>query len=187
MREFIYFSSKARTSGNFDDLMKAGRMDIVIHFIINTFFLSNNMRDDVRLHLIFYGAPDPPKHLILESNPDMPISKKDVAGLIKRMLFKYKGKETEQIYPGCYIDRKNFFQIVNEKIEEGKEIVILDKSGEEISKSKINENCVFLFGDHEGLPKKEVRRLKKESKKISLGKNVYFASQSVTIINYLLD
>ncbi|MHA1869020.1 MAG: hypothetical protein ACTSXD_13335, partial [Candidatus Heimdallarchaeaceae archaeon] len=37
MREFIYFSSKAHTSGNFDseNLMKAGRMDIVCHVVVN--------------------------------------------------------------------------------------------------------------------------------------------------------
>jgi tRNA (pseudouridine54-N1)-methyltransferase len=187
MREFIYFSSKAQTSGNFDDLMKAGRMDIVIHFIINTFFISNKMRDDVKLHLIFYGAPDPPKHIIFESNQDMPISKKDVAGLIRRMLFKYKSKTTEQIYPGCSIDRKNFFQVIEDKLNQGKRIILLDRRGKEISKNELKEDCVFVFGDHEGLPKKEMKRLGGKSEKVSLGNRVYFASQTATIINYLLD
>ena len=57
MRHFVYFSNEAATSGNFntDDLMKAGRMDIAVHFVINTFFLSHSLRDDVVLHLVFYG------------------------------------------------------------------------------------------------------------------------------------
>ena len=52
MREFIYYSENARTSGNFDvnNLMKAGRMDIVCQIIIMSFFTSHHMREDVKLH-----------------------------------------------------------------------------------------------------------------------------------------
>ena len=65
MREFIYYSEGAVTSGNLikDDLKKAGRMDIVCNVVISTFFISNAMRDDVRLHLIFDGPPQAPRHL----------------------------------------------------------------------------------------------------------------------------
>jgi tRNA pseudouridine-54 N-methylase len=167
--------------------MKAGRMDIAIHFIINSFFLSNNLRDNIKLHLIFYGPPCPPRHITLVSNPDMPISKKDVAGLIRRMLFKYKNNKTEEVYPGCYIDNKNFFQIIDEKIKEGKRIIILDKGGKDVEKANIDGNCVFIVGDHEGLPLKEMKRLKGTAEKIEISKKVYFASHVATIINYLLD
>jgi tRNA pseudouridine-54 N-methylase len=187
MREFIYFSSKANTSGNFTDLMKAGRMDIAIHFIINSFFLSNNLRDDVKLHLIFYGPPTPPRHITLVSNPDMPISKKDVAGLIRRMLFKYRPGENKEIYPGCFIDNRNFFNVIEEKIKEGKRICILDKGGKDIEDADIDGNCVFIIGDQEGLPSKEIKRLKETAEKIEIGKKVYFASHVVTIINYIMD
>ena len=86
MREFLYYSTKARTSGNFDlqNLMKAGRMDIVCNVIIAVFFLSHKLRENVKLHLVFHGMPCPPRHLILESDPEIPISKKDVSGLIIR-------------------------------------------------------------------------------------------------------
>jgi len=97
MRHFVYFSSEARTSGNFNvsELMKAGRMDIVIHVIINSFFLSHSLRDDVKLHLIFYGAPDPPKHIEIQVKPETRLSKKDVANLIKKF-FTSTGKEKKQ-------------------------------------------------------------------------------------------
>lgn len=190
MREFIYFSSKARTSGNFTDLMKAGRMDIVIHFLINSMFISNNIRDDVILHLIFYGQPDPPKHLEINSNKEVEISKKDVAGLIKRMLYKYKEGRKIEVFPGCFVEKKSLFEVIDELKKQRKEIYILDKNGknaEEIIKNIDKENAVFLVGDHEGLPKKEVKRLKQLCKTISLGKTVYFASQTATILNYILD
>ena len=49
MREFIYYSSKGRTSGNFTDLMKAGRLDIACHVVISSFFLSHKIREDIKI------------------------------------------------------------------------------------------------------------------------------------------
>ncbi len=185
MREFIYYSNKARTSGNFslDDLMKAGRMDIVCNVIIACFFLSHKIREDVKLHLILSGPPCPPRHLEFISNKDMPISKKDVAGLIKRMLFKYReGKKTE-VFPGCFIEKKGFIQFIKELEEDGKKILILDKNGEDVRQADLN-NSVFVIGNEEGLPKKEIKRFKK---RVSVGKETYFASQTIVIINNEID
>ncbi|MEN9626623.1 MAG: hypothetical protein RL557_951 [archaeon] len=187
MREFIYFSQKARTSGNFgDDLMKAGRMDIVINVIISALFLSHKLREHVRLHLIFNGPPNPPMHLEFVSNPDMPISKKDVAGLIKRMLYKCReGKKTE-IFPGCFIEKKSFSKLADELIAEDKSIYILDGKGKFIRDFSNDELArgVFVLGDHEGLPKKEMKQFKE---RISIGKKTYFASHCVVVMHHELD
>ena len=184
MREFIYYSTKARTSGNFDtkNLMKAGRMDIVCNVIISVFFLSNKMRDDVHLHLIFTGPPNPPMHLELISDKDMPISKKDIAGLIRVMLYKCKKDKKTEVFPGCFIEKKSFSQLANELAREGKKILVLDKKGKDIKWADL-KNCVFVIGDHEGLPRKEVKNFNT----ISIGKETYFSSQTITIINHELD
>ena len=189
MRTFVYFSASARTSGNFDinDLMKAGRMDIVMHVIINAFFLSHSLRDDVNLHLVFYGMPDPPKHIEINVKQETKLSKKDVAGLIKRVLYKYKpGKRTE-VVPGCFIEKKAFLPVVESLKEQGKEIFVLDKRGENIRKVNFPDNSVFVLGDHNGLPKKELKRLKKIAESVSVGNKVYFASQVITILNHEID
>lgn len=189
MRNFVYFSSEARTSGNFNvsELMKAGRMDIVMHVIINSFFLSHSLRDDVKLHLIFYGAPDPPKHIEIQVKPETKLSKKDVANLIKKILYKYReGKKTE-VLPGCSIEKKSFLNVISELAKEGKKIFVLDKRGEDIRKVKIPEKSVFILGDHNGLPRKELKRLKKIAGSISVGPRIYFASQIITILNNALD
>lgn len=185
MREFVYYSTKARTSGNFgDDLMKAGRMDIVCNVIIQAFFISNQMREDIHLHLIFDGPPNPPMHLEFISNKDMPISKKDVAGLIKRMLYKCNDKNKTQVFPGCFIEKKSFTRLLKELEDKEKKIYVLDSKGENLRDVKDLQNCVFVIGDHEGLPKKEIKRFKN---RISIGKKVYFASQIFIIINNELD
>ncbi len=189
MREFVYFSQSARTSGNFDanNLMKAGRMDIAIHSFIQGVFLSHGFRKDMKFHFIFYGQPDPPRHIEIQVKDELEISKKDVGNLIKKILYKYKpGKKTE-VLPGCFIEKKSFLKVIEELIKEGKEIFLLDKRGEDIRKAKIGKNCVFILGDHEGLPKKELKRLKEMSNLVSVGNKIYFASQTVAVVNNELD
>jgi tRNA pseudouridine-54 N-methylase len=186
MREFVYFSGKARTSGNWEDLMKAGRMDIVCNVIIQAFSLSNKLREDVHLHLIFNGPPNPPMHLELISNKDMPLSKKDVGGLLKRMLYKCNEKKKTEVFPGCFIEKKSFQQLLKELEEKGKKVWILDSKGKNIRELRNSQlkDCVFVIGDHEGLPKKEIKRYKD---RISVGKPIYFASQIFIILHNEMD
>ncbi len=189
MRTFVYFSSSARTSGNLDvkKLMDAGRMDIAIHVIINAFFLSHQLRDDVVLHLVFYGMPDPPKHIEICVDFKTSLSKKDVGNLIKKILYKYKPGQKTEVVPGCFIEKKSFLHVIEQLAEQGKEIFIMDEDGENIRKAKIPANSTFVIGDQDGFPKKELKRLKKNFKLVSVGPKVYFASQVVTLINNELD
>ena len=190
MRHFVYFSKSAATSGKIlsqGSLMKAGRMDIVIHTIIQGLFLSHDFRDDAKIHLVFYGMPDPPKHIEIEIKEDTPISKKDVATLIKKILYKFREGEKREVFPGCFIERKSLLKVIDELEEAGSSIFILDKRGEDLREAKIEDNCVFLLGDHDGLPKKELKRLKKTANLISAGPKMYFASQVITIVNNELD
>ena len=189
MRHFIYFSTKGPTSGNFDlnNLMKAGRIDIAIHSLIQGIFLSNDFREDVKFHFVFYGMPDPPKHIEISVTDSLDISKKDVGNLIKKILYKYKeGKKTE-VLPKCFIEKKSFLKVIEELAEQGEKIFVLDKKGEDIRKIEIPKNPVFVLGDHEGLPKKELKRLKQIATSVSVGPKTYFSSQVVTILNNELD
>jgi len=114
------------------------------------------------------------------------VSKKDIAGLIKKILYKYKPGEKREVVPGCFVEKKSFLNVIQE-LEKSNTIFLLDKRGTDIRKVKIPKNCVFVLGDHEGLPKKESRRLRKTVKPISIGPKVYFASQVITIVNNELD
>ncbi len=188
MREFIYYSKSAVTAGNFiqGDLMKAGRLDIALNVLISALFVSNKMRDDVRLHLIFDGPPNPPRHLILESNKDMPISKKDMAGLIKRMLYKCNEKKINEVFPGCFVEKKSLEKVVRELNETGKNIFLLDEKGKDIRSLKLKGNEVFILGDQEGFPNAKKKFLKR-IESISVSPKVLFASQVLTLIHNELD
>ncbi len=196
MREFIYYSRTAPTAGNFiqEDLMKSGRLDIAIHSVIAAFFLSHKMRTDVKLHLVFAGPPDPVKHLELfpetegqTSIDKIYLSKKNIEGVIKKMLYKYREGKKNEIFPGYWIEKKPLLKLVEELIKEGKNVYILDPKGEDIRTVKIKENPIFVLGDHRGLPGKEFKRLKKISTPVSIGKKEYFASHTVAIVNNEID
>ena len=197
MRHFVYFSQKARTTGNFgDDLMKAGRMDIACQIVIMAFFVSNAIRNNVKLHMIFNGPPDAPKHLELfpgrklypdDEDDERDISKKDIAGLIKKLLYKYKPGIKNEVMPGYFVEKKSFIDVINELGKE-RTVYLLDKKGEDIRTIEIGENPVFVFGDHEGIPKIEMKKLKRINiKRVSVGDTMYFASQALTIVQNEMD
>ncbi len=190
MRHFVYFSASASTSGkalSSGDLMKAGRIDIAIHSFIQGVFLSHDIRKDVIFHFIFYGMPDPPKHIEIRVNPELELNKKDIGTLLKKILYKYKEGEKSEIFPGCFVEKKSFQNVIEELAENDNEIFIMEKRGESIRKIKIPENSVFIIGDHEGFPKKELKRLKTIAVPVSVGPKMYFASQTIAVINNELD
>jgi len=157
------------------------------------------MRDDVKLHLMLNGPPDPPKHIEItaKTSEGMPetgkevgsvdISKKDIGGLIKIILYKYKKDRKIEVYNGISVEKKSFVKLIDEFKD--RTIYLLDKKGEDISKIKIKENPVFIIGDHEGLPKKVKKYILKNKnvKPVSIGPKMYFASHVVVILNNILD
>lgn len=195
MREFIYYSRTAPTSGNFgEDLQKAGRIDIAIHVVIAAFFLSHKIRPDVKLNLIFAGPPDPSKHIemdpVIEGETGIDkiyLSKKDVSGVLKRILYKYKQGEKREVFPGYWIQKKGFLELVKELEKQGRNLYILDPKGEDIRTVEIKKDPIFILGDHKGLPGKELKRLKKICTPVTLGKKTYFASQVVAVVNNEID
>jgi tRNA (pseudouridine54-N1)-methyltransferase len=196
MREFIYYSRTAPTSGSKvkEDLMKSGRLDIAIHTVISTFFLSHAIRSDTKLHLVFAGPPDPIKHLqispITEGKTGLDkiyLNKKDISTILKKMLYKYKEGENKEVFPGYFIEKKPLLKILSDLSSQNKALFLLDPKGQDIRSVEIPKNSVFVLGDHLGLPQKELKRLRKICTPITVGKKKYFASQTVTIVNNELD
>ena len=168
MREIIYYSRTAPTAGNYikEDLQESGRIDIAIHTVIAAFFLSHKIRTDTKLHMIFAGPPTPPRHLELQPVTEgktgidkIYLAKKDVSGVLKKMLYKYKEGQKNEVFPGFWIEKKGFLELVKEMVGQKRNLYVLDAEGEDIRTVKIKKNPVFILGDHKGLPDKELKRL----------------------------
>lgn len=196
MREFIYYSRTAPTAGHYikEDLQESGRIDIAIHTIIASFFLSHKIRTDVDLHLLFAGPPTPPRHLELKPVTEgevgvdkIYLSKKNISTILKRMLYKYKEGKKNEVFPGYWIEKKGFLELVNDMIKEKRNLYILDADGEDLRTADIKENPIFILGDHKGLPGKEFKRLKQVCIPVSIGKRTYFASQTIAVVQNELD
>ncbi len=195
MREFIFYSGSAVTSGKMigNDLMVAGRMDIVCNFIINSFFVSHNSRDDVRLHLIFNGTPDHPKYIeiaphkiAIPSANNIDVAAKDVAGVLKKVLDGYVKDKRIEVLPNFFVEKKGLREVI-EKVGIER-VVLLDKKGEGIRDIEGLDNVVFLIGDQDGFPKYEEKWLKKAGiRRVSLGKKMYLAVQTLVVLQNELD
>ncbi len=184
----MIFSARGRTRGDFKDLMKAGRLDIIAHCVIASLFLSHAIRKHVELHVILNGPPDPPKHLIFKYEEGIPISKKDVGDLLRATLWKYKKGKLVKAFPGVFIEKKSFEDVIEEFKQKGLPIYLLDRKGKDIEKVNIKENPVFVLGDHEGLPKDQYKFIKKIATEIvSVGPFDYFTSQCIAALNIFLD
>jgi len=192
MFKFIVYSRNAWSSPSFKDLTQ-GRIDILIHSIIHSLFVSEKIRKDVELHLFLAGPPDPVKHIEIVPKKETPFSKKDLSTFLRIALGKYKKGRKIEALPGVFIEKKDIKEFLEERRkEEGFDLFVLDLKGEDIvnyiNEGKIMGNSAFLIGDHEGLDKKLLKSLQKFNPYfVSLSDVPYFTSQSIVILNFLLD
>lgn len=190
VREFIYYSKSAPTTGNFgDDLKKAGRLDVALNAFLQAFFVSNDARKDTVLHLVFDGPPDAPKHLRLEPflSNEITLSKKDLLWVIRKLLYKYKKGETVELSKGYTVEQKDLLTLVDELKTSGKQVYVLDEKGDDIREIEMHGDEVFVIGDHEGFEKGLKKILLRKCYALSVGDPQYLASQVITLIHNELD
>jgi tRNA pseudouridine-54 N-methylase len=198
MRKFIIYSQTASTSPKIKDLRSAGRWDILLHSIISALFASNTFRTDVILELILMGPPNAPKHIKIFFEEGNTISKKDLKKLIEMCLKKSKLGKVIKVHPGVYVDDLKINVVIENEVKEGRKVFMLDFNGKHIKDILYNwkeygyskkdfENATFILGDYDGFDKTVRKFLKKNTERISLGNQMYFTSQAITIINYELD
>jgi len=174
MRQFIIISNTVDTSKplSLNSLTAYGRLDVICRCISSAFFLSNNFRKNVILKIFFRINS---KILEIQGdkvrgiNPD----ERAIAGVLKKV---FKGHK----YPGIIFYQETLENVINQE-----QLVVLD-SGGIYSAKKIETKNIFLIGDQLGFPKEEMDLFLK-LEKISLGTHEYLSSQTITMLNYLLD
>ncbi len=175
MREFILYSQKGPTGPfNVKDLPGSGRVDLIARAVISALWISHKLRDNV-IHISLNGPPNSPKVITITSNIRRVSPDERAIGLwINKILY---GKSN----PGITLRDMSFGKLIEEKINEGKNVFVLHEGGEDVLNVKDFGNPVFVVGDNIGLPDDI------DGKKISIGPTSYLASQCITFLNVFLD
>jgi tRNA (pseudouridine54-N1)-methyltransferase len=181
LREYILFSRLGRTDAHFGNLHDAGRLDIVYECIAASLFLSHGLRRDVTFNAILNGPPSPPLHLQIKGAElhDVRTDTDTWQAILKKTL---SGK----LHPGITATKTSFEALLKQKTKTSR-IYVLEESGKNIAETQLDENPLFVLGDHVGLPKKTETFALRYGEKISLGKQPYLAASCITVLNYLLD
>jgi len=181
LREFILYSRKGRTDSKFTSLRKAGRLDMVHECVEASLFLSHRIRRDVVFHALLSGPPSPPLHLKVDGATlkNVRTDQETWRQILKNVL-------SERPHPGITIGKTSFETLLKAKANEAP-IYVLKQNGKDIFESDIDQNPVFVLGDHKGLPKNVEGFALRYGQKISLGKQLYLAASCINIVNYLLD
>ncbi|NJE53760.1 tRNA (pseudouridine(54)-N(1))-methyltransferase TrmY [Thermococcus sp. 21S9] len=196
MRTFIIKANKARTSPDFklSDLPgTSGRIDVLCRFLNSAFLLSHGFRKNVRVWLLLYGPPNPPKAIRFDGpklkvrlNPD----ERSTAKLIMKALkagegLKEPGKDVE-VYPGLYVSNRTFEDVIRLTLKNSR-LYYLHEEGRPIERVSFGGNVAFVLGDHEGLSREDEAFLEGIAEKVSVGKKSYLASHVVAYVNIFLD
>jgi len=178
MIEFVLFSRKGRTDGNFRNLREAGRLDVVYQCLLTAFFTSGAIRRDVVFHAVLGGSPRPPVHLIFNGSclRDVRTDEKTWEDILRKVL-------SGNVHQGIELRRESFQEVLRTKHN----VFVLEEGGEDILNVNLGETPVFVLGDQVGLPRKDEKFALRFGTKISLGKKPYLAATCVDVINYVLD
>lgn len=184
MREFLLYSRTGQTSGRFENLMSAGRLDIVYQCILTSIFKSQAHRHDVIFHAILNGPPNAPLHIEINGDnlKDARIDEDSWGHIIGNVL-------RNRRHEGISVEKCSLQELIKQKHIEGKKIMLMDNKGISFLESGISrkDDVLFIVGDHIGISRNEESFVMRYGKKLSIGKEKYLAASCIDIINYLLD
>jgi tRNA pseudouridine-54 N-methylase len=178
MREFILYSRRGRTDGNFVGLREAGRLDVVYQCLLLGLFTSGALRRDVIFHVVLGGPPHPPLRLTVDGATlyDVRTDERSWEKVLRTVLSGGR-------HPGISTGPESLQRLVREK----QNVFVLEEKGEDVWDVRFGKNPVFVLGDQVGLPKKDEGFVLRKGQKISLGRKPYLAATCVDVINFIAD
>lgn len=194
MRIFVL---RARKSGSKPHkMLKPGASDhveIIAHTVINAFYYSQGMRDDVEVYIVLDSTPDFPRTLKLSSQAGLSFpgfhehAILQVLSLALKQGAQLTSAQQLNIAPGIEIYGFGFDTLLKQ-LQALYPVYLLDKKGQDIRQTSFTNNSVFVLSDHLPMPKNSIKGLERYNlTKISLCKKILFASQCVTLVHNELD
>ncbi|MFD1585876.1 tRNA (pseudouridine(54)-N(1))-methyltransferase TrmY [Halorientalis brevis] len=191
MRQFIVLGHDVPTTPDFplDALpSEAGRLDVLCRCVNSAFFLSHDLRDDVRVSLVlqddvtitFEGSD------LHRLNPD----ERSTAALVRKAL-EHKdeaiGHMAAESSPGVSISRKDFATTLSEAADGGT-VVQLHQDGDPIVEREPPANPVFVLSDHHDFTDEEAALLSEQADaRVSLSPRALHADHAITVAHNYLD
>jgi tRNA (pseudouridine54-N1)-methyltransferase len=190
MRQFIVVGHDAPTTADIslDDLPGAGRLDVLCRCVNSAFFLSHDLREDVRVHLVLndeYVVRFEGREL-RRLNPD----ERSTGALIRGALEAREeaiGAMEANPSPGVYIGKGDFASTVESAAEEGT-LVELHEDGDPVVDVAPPENPIFVLSDHHDFTESEADLLaERADRRVSIGPHALHADHTITVAHNYLD
>ncbi|MFB6179087.1 MAG: tRNA (pseudouridine(54)-N(1))-methyltransferase TrmY [Halorientalis sp.] len=191
MRQFIVLGHDVPTTPDFplDALpSEAGRLDVLCRCVNSAFFLSHDLREDVRVSLVlgdeftitFEGSN------LHRLNPD----ERSTAALVRKAL-EHRGDAighmAAESSPGVSISRLDFEATLSNAVQDGT-VVQLHPDGDPIVDWEPPANPAFVLSDHHEFTAEERALLADEAEaRISLSPRALHADHAITVAHNYLD
>ena len=191
MRQFLVIGHDAPTDPDFalDDIAGgAGRLDVLCRCVNSAFFLSHDIREQVRVHLVlgdeytvrFEGAD------LRRLNPD----ERSTAALIRGALEQREeaiGHQPVETSPGVSLYRMGF-EATLEQAARDATVVELHEEGEPLVDAEPPTDPLFVLSDHHDFAPGEADRLAEAAdRRVRVGPERLHADHTITVAHNYLD
>jgi tRNA (pseudouridine54-N1)-methyltransferase len=191
MRQFVVLGHDAPTTPDFslDDIAGgAGRLDVLCRCVTSGFFLSHDIRDDVRVHLVladeftvtFDGRE------LRQLNPD----ERSTAALVRGALEEREeaiGHQPVETSPGVSLTRRGFEPTLDAAARDGT-VVQLHEGGDPVVDAEPPTDPVFVLSDHHDFSEREADLLADAAdRRVRLGPEALHADHAITVAHNYLD
>ena len=190
MRQFVVVGHEAPTTPEFslDDLPGAGRLDVLCRCVNSAFFLSHDLREDVRVRLVlgdeyvvrFEGSE------LRRLNPD----ERSTAALVRGALEAREeavGAMAANPSPGVYL-RTGDFESALERVAGEATLVELHEDGAPVVDVDPPTDPAFVLSDHRDFADGEADLLAaRADERLSVGPEPLHADHAITVAHNYLD
>jgi len=190
MRQFVVLGHDAPTTPDFslDDLSgAAGRLDVLCRCVNSACFLSHDIRDDVRIHLVMQDALTVTVDTseVRRLNPD----ERSTAALVRGALDAQDdaiGHMPAESSPGVTVRRLDFADVLNHLVDGT--VVQLHEDGDPVVDVDRPADPVFVLSDHREFTDEESELLDSAAdERVRLGPHALHADHAITVAHNYLD
>jgi len=191
MRQFVIVGHDAPTTPDFslDDLAgAAGRLDVLCRCVSAAFFLSHDIREDVRVHLVLGDeyTITVDGGTVRRLNPD----ERSTAALLRKALAEREeaiGHIPVETSPGVSLTRRGFAGTLDDVAGDGT-VIQLHEDGDPVVDAEPPTDPVFVLSDHRDFTDEEAAVLADTvDRRVALGPHPLHANHAITVAHNFLD